>query len=214
MNAEPAAASGKPAHTRGTLRLDQILETSRRVIVDEGIDALSLRRVGRELGVTAPALYAHVDSRDDLLRAVSHAEFEWFTRRDADYDDLEPLERLRSYSRDYVRLAQENPNLFRLMVRYPPELFHRDQFDADSTDDSLGHRVFRRRARAIADAMEEGSLTAEDPFLIGLIEFTAVHGLAHFLLWRLPIDTAFEERLIERHIDAVLQGLGGSGIRS
>ena len=188
-----------------------MLDTARNLVVAEGVDAVSLRRVARELGVTAPALYAHVDSREDLLREVSHAEFEWFTRRDADYDELQPLDRLRSYSRDYVRLAQERPNMFRLMVRYPPELFHADQFDAGSTDTSLGHRVFRRRAQAIADAMAGGSLPTGDPFLMGLIAFTAVHGLAHFLLWQPPIDRAFQDELIERHLDAVLHGLGCLG---
>lgn len=125
MRADPGPVATRPAGARGALRLAQILETSRRIVVEEGIDALSLRRLGRELGVTAPALYAHVDSRDGLLRAVAHAEFEWFTRRDAEHDHLEPLERLRSYSRDYIRVARENPNLFRLMVRYPPELIER-----------------------------------------------------------------------------------------
>jgi AcrR family transcriptional regulator len=192
---------------RVSLQFDLIVETSRRIVIEEGAEALTLRRVARELGVTAPALYAHVESRRDLLRAVSHAEYEWFTQRDAKHDDLDPLDRLRSYSRDYVRLAQENPHLFRLMVAHPPELFHRDQFEADSTDDSLGHRVFRRRARAIAEAMAQGSLADADPFLVGMIAFTAVHGLANFLLWQPPIDDEFQDRLIEGLIDAVLGGL-------
>jgi AcrR family transcriptional regulator len=39
----------------------------------EGIDALSMRRLGQELGVEAMSLYTHVRSKDDLLDGIADA---------------------------------------------------------------------------------------------------------------------------------------------
>jgi AcrR family transcriptional regulator len=48
----------------------EILQTARRLLVDEGSDAISLRAIARDMGMTAPALYRYFASHEDLLRAV------------------------------------------------------------------------------------------------------------------------------------------------
>ncbi len=48
----------------------EIKATARRHLVASGPEALSLRAVARDMGLTAPALYRYVDSRDDLLTEV------------------------------------------------------------------------------------------------------------------------------------------------
>jgi AcrR family transcriptional regulator len=48
----------------------EILQTARRLLVDEGPDAISLRAIAREMGMTAPALYRYFGSHEDLLRGV------------------------------------------------------------------------------------------------------------------------------------------------
>jgi AcrR family transcriptional regulator len=48
----------------------EIKETARRILVAEGPEAVSLRAIAREMGMTAPALYRYFSSRDSLLRHV------------------------------------------------------------------------------------------------------------------------------------------------
>jgi AcrR family transcriptional regulator len=48
----------------------EILQTARRLLVDEGADAISLRAIARDMGMTAPALYRYFASHEDLLRSV------------------------------------------------------------------------------------------------------------------------------------------------
>src|SRR3954465_1330300 len=52
----------------GTVR--EIRQTARLVVVDQGVDGLTLRAVARELGMTAPALYRYFASREDLVEHV------------------------------------------------------------------------------------------------------------------------------------------------
>ncbi|WP_017597504.1 TetR/AcrR family transcriptional regulator [Nocardiopsis lucentensis] len=55
------------AEQRVTLNRHLVIEAGIRLADAEGADALSMRRLGRELGVEAMALYNHVDNKDDLL---------------------------------------------------------------------------------------------------------------------------------------------------
>ena len=46
----------------------EILQTARRLLVEQGPEAVSLRAIAREMGMTAPALYRYFGSHEELLR--------------------------------------------------------------------------------------------------------------------------------------------------
>lgn len=46
----------------------EISETARRILVEEGPEAVTLRAIAREMGMTAPALYRYFGSHGELLR--------------------------------------------------------------------------------------------------------------------------------------------------
>ncbi|MYQ84138.1 TetR family transcriptional regulator [Streptomyces sp. SID4936] len=46
---------------------DAMVATARRIVEEEGVDALSMRRVAKELGSTPMALYHYVQDKDELL---------------------------------------------------------------------------------------------------------------------------------------------------
>jgi AcrR family transcriptional regulator len=48
----------------------EIKQTARRILVAEGPDAVSLRAIAREMGMTAPALYRYFGSHEDLVKNV------------------------------------------------------------------------------------------------------------------------------------------------
>ena len=57
------AAMGRPArHSR-----EEITAAAIRIADQEGLDAVSMRRVAADLGTGAASLYRHVDNREDLL---------------------------------------------------------------------------------------------------------------------------------------------------
>ncbi|MBO2461331.1 TetR/AcrR family transcriptional regulator C-terminal domain-containing protein [Actinomadura violacea] len=49
------------------LERDEVVRTAIRLLDEVGLDALSLRRLARELGVQAPALYWHFANKQELL---------------------------------------------------------------------------------------------------------------------------------------------------
>jgi AcrR family transcriptional regulator len=48
----------------------EIIQTARRLLVEQGPTAISLRAIAREMGMTAPALYRYFGSHEELLRYV------------------------------------------------------------------------------------------------------------------------------------------------
>src|SRR5690606_29339456 len=92
------------------------------MIADGGLEALSLRRLASRLGVTAPALYAHVADKRDLLAAIAEGQFDELVARMDAAADLPPLERIRAHCRAYVQHARENPELFGVMFLFSPDL--------------------------------------------------------------------------------------------
>ncbi|MTK32974.1 TetR family transcriptional regulator, partial [Nocardia seriolae] len=49
-----------------------IRRVARSLLVEQGPDAITLRAIARELGITAPALYRYYESRDALVARRSH----------------------------------------------------------------------------------------------------------------------------------------------
>jgi AcrR family transcriptional regulator len=48
----------------------EIMATARRILAEQGAQAISLRAIAREMGMTAPALYRYFDSHEVLMRNV------------------------------------------------------------------------------------------------------------------------------------------------
>jgi AcrR family transcriptional regulator len=48
----------------------EITQTARQILVSEGPQAVTLRAIAREMGMTAPALYRYFDSHQELIRHV------------------------------------------------------------------------------------------------------------------------------------------------
>ncbi len=50
--------------------MEEITATARRLLVEQGAEAVSLRAIAREMGMTAPGLYRYYGSREELVRHV------------------------------------------------------------------------------------------------------------------------------------------------
>jgi len=101
--------------SRERLTRDRVVEAALELIDAEGVEALTMRRLGHELGVQGMALYTHVDSKDDLLDAVA-------LRLLGELELPEPppaawQERIRSVVMAWAGLQDRHPRSFRLVYR-------------------------------------------------------------------------------------------------
>jgi AcrR family transcriptional regulator len=64
------SAVPKAAPTRGRLSRELILDAAFDIVTAEGLDKLTMRRLGDELGVASTAIYWHLRTRDEILQGV------------------------------------------------------------------------------------------------------------------------------------------------
>jgi AcrR family transcriptional regulator len=199
---QPTSAAD-PDH-RSPLSRAAVVAAARNEIRAEGLDKLSFRRIAAVLGVTAPALYAHVQDKRDLLRAVADVEFAELLEAFERIDDEDPLERLRALARVYVERALAQPELFRTMFVFPPDI---GLTAATGEELPMATQAFAYAAAPIGAAVADGRLRDDDPALITFVSWTAMHGLATVLTLGFEFDRSTRDLLIDRVLDAVFAGL-------
>jgi AcrR family transcriptional regulator len=119
-----------PVTRRERLRaatLAEIRSTGRRLLVEEGASAVTLRAIAREMGMTPAALYRYVESHEDLMVLLGVDIHDELTEtlekaRDALPTDAAP-DRLLACARKFRRYALTHPNEFQLVFTNPlPDL--------------------------------------------------------------------------------------------
>jgi len=194
---------------RDVLTRDSIVAATREMLRTTDLEQVSLRKLAAELGVTAPALYAHVRDKEDLLRAVAELGFDDLVARMEAVESADPLERLRGYGHAYVDLALSDPEVFRVMFLYRPA-----DIEVPEIDNTLpaATAAFALPGAAVAEAMANGSIhPGHDLLRVALALWATNHGVASVLLLGarggeviIPGDFA---HLVDDVIDTTLAGL-------
>jgi AcrR family transcriptional regulator len=97
------------------LSRDRVVDAALELIDEEGIGALSMRRLGSKLGVEGMALYTHVSSKADLLDAVGGRVADGL---DTAFDPALPWqERILRGARSWAALQERHPRAFPLVYR-------------------------------------------------------------------------------------------------
>jgi AcrR family transcriptional regulator len=116
----------RPATRRERYRLDTAAEAKRLALAqlaEGGVGALSLNAVAREMGMTGPALYRYVGSRDDLLTELvvdTYTDFGnalWLAVEQS--EDRSAPDRVRAVGEAYRDWSVANPQPYLLIFGTP-----------------------------------------------------------------------------------------------
>lgn len=117
-----AAQGGLRDRFRSQVR-DEVKQVALRQLADGGPQALSINAIGKELGVSGPALYRYFANRDDLLtELVLDAYQDLATALAAAIRPtrkLTPEQRLRAFAAAYRKWANDLPHRYRLLYVAP-----------------------------------------------------------------------------------------------
>jgi AcrR family transcriptional regulator len=106
-------ATVKDRKAREPLTRDRIVDAALRLMDAEGLEAVTMRRLGRELGVEAMSLYNHVADKDDILDGIVDRVMGEFRYPDPHADWAE---RAWTSAQEWRRLLKAHPNVIRLLV--------------------------------------------------------------------------------------------------
>ena len=74
-----ATRTDQRAEPRVPLNRERVLEAAVRLADTHGVDALTMRRLGQDLGVEAMSLYNHVANKEDILNGIAEIVFSEIT---------------------------------------------------------------------------------------------------------------------------------------
>jgi len=199
-----------PSYHKGNLR-EKLLREAARLISRDGLRGVSMRKLGRRLGISRTAAYHHFANKDDLLAAVGQNGYRRLLERvqAAASTNSPPLERLRAALISYVRFALEETEYFRLMFANlldrplhmesveelrPIAFSSREAFDAYSV-----------LLSAVKQCQSEDVFRPGDPLVITDTLHGFIHGVA-----RLAADNHLKsdlEQILNQGVDSLLRGL-------
>ena len=166
-----------PYH-HGDLRAALLAEAAA-MIAEGGAASVTMRAIGRRLGVSRAAPYRHFADKTVLLAGVAADGFDRLRNRLQNIDGGGPrssVEHFRHMGEEYVRFAVENPAHYRLM--YGKEALARQE-RPELREAAIA--LFEQLVSVIQAHQRSGAIKRQDARAQAYVAWSAVHGLAS--LW-------------------------------
>lgn len=171
---------GDNASKNGGLRR-LILDTTRHLLVQEGYQNLSMRKIARAIDYSATSIYLYFDSKDALLHTLideGMTQLYQALSTAASRHAEDPVARLEALCQQFIAFGLENPEYYEIMfllhpehmTRYPPEKYRRARRNLDLIAATLSEGVAR-------DIFE-----ADDPRVTASAIWASLHGAVSLLL--------------------------------
>lgn len=155
----------KPAAKSGSDLRRAILDEARRLLVKDGYNNLSMRRIASRIGYSATAIYLHFESKDALVHTLIDEGMEALYGRLADAQETSdsPSEKLEAVCHAYVQFGLDNPEYYEIMhllrpermERYPAEKYRRARRSLE-----LLQQILDRGARVGQFVVESAAVSA------------------------------------------------------
>ena len=186
---------------------DKILSCACDLYLEDGLDGFSMRKLAKQVGVTAPALYRHFQSREHvLLEVVRQAHHEFTGDLYRALEGRTPLERLSRAADAYLDFALKNPQWYQLLFISAEQLGAEDLPPDLEAQGCAIHQFWVDRVRECMDAriLKEG-----DPVQTSLTMWAHAHGMmALYHLGHFRMDETEFRRLFEESGARLIAGVG------
>ena len=200
MSSPSPRANGR----RSASSRDAILEATEALLLEQGVDGVSIRRVSERSGYSAPTIYHHFGDKRGLINELLDSRFAEVVdvmRAVPRGDDAATY--LRQLALAYVRFALANPSHYHLFAT--PRLERTDLLPSAEEGRGMVKRALEELAR-------EGTLGTPDVEAAFQITWAVLHGLVSLHINR--SDYEFADNLVEMALDMVEDGLLRKGVRS
>ncbi len=178
-----------------------ILDAAEALLVEDGFERFSMRRLAGRCGYTTPTIYHYFTDKQGLTNALLEERFHELLvrmRRVPQGDD--PLENWRQMTHAFVRFGLDNPTHYRLLMT--PR-------GVDEPPPALAEQLLELMQRPVAALEASGRLIPDDVDAARQAAWAMVHGLISLETGR-P-DYEWSKQLQETAVDVLARGLFREG---
>lgn len=174
-----------------------ILDATEALLVEDGFEAFSMRRLAERCGYTPPTIYHHFGDKQRLIDALLEERFRVLVgalRTTATSAD--PVENLRATSVAFTRFGLDNPTFYALLSQPRP--------DPDEPVPPAAEEARTAMERPLVQLAEEGRLRA-DVEATQQVFWAFLHGFV--LLRTHRSDVFFHADVLEVGLEALMRSL-------
>jgi len=191
------------ARQKSSLR-DTILASARQMFVEEGYEAVSMRKLAERIEYSPTAIYLHFADKDALFRTLCDETFARLVKR------LEkararhagdPLGWLRAGLEEYIDFGLIHPE------HYAVTFLQRQRGSQADFEGSSGERAFAFLREAVAQCDEAGLLRPMQREVAAQVLWMSIHGLVALLIVDQEFPFAPRRALIEAQVETLVRGM-------
>src|SRR5262245_8698356 len=191
-----------------TLLRQEILDAARELLIRDGYENLSMRKVAERIDYSPTAIYLHFKDKQELVSSLCDESFARLVREletlADDYPD--PVVRLRKGMERYIAFGLKNPNHYLPAFVLPPPT-DLDPRRLQTLPESNAMRAFACLRDTIADGVKSKKLRKVDVDVAARAAWAAMHGITSLLIVHQRFPWGDKERVIESVLDSVVDGL-------
>ena len=173
-----------------------ILDAALQVVREDGLQALNVRAAASRLHCSTQPVMYHFATMQDLKDEIYSIVNDQHTKAVLDVDFLNDPNPIVSISRNYIRYAVDNSNLFRF-------LFQTDRFSRSQLRTILEHKEL---SHIFSDMAEQVGLTIQEARDAFASAFFALHGIASLLANN---SMSYDPEYVDRIISGIFCGYIG-----
>ncbi|NVK23791.1 MAG: TetR/AcrR family transcriptional regulator [Gammaproteobacteria bacterium] len=165
------------SYHHGDLR-QKLIEQATLVIESNGVDALSMRKLGEVIGVSRSALYHHFDNKQNLLAAIAESGFAtWqaITQTFLNEDSLSEHDKLTKYVKGYLEFARQHKATYELMFG---NIIWQNELDTESLKNTA-YDTFHQYLNLIKHWQDTATISSSQNSLrLAQVSWSTLHGMA------------------------------------
>jgi AcrR family transcriptional regulator len=195
------------ARQKGLVR-QEILDAARDILVREGYEGLSMRKVAERIDYSPTAIYLHFKDRDDLVFCVCEQLMAGLVRelREVAEKHSDPLVALRKGLRRYVDFGLKHPQHYQATFGIPHG--HGPEKDARYREPgTMGMQAFGFLPRLVAECVKQKKLARVDVHRASCALWAGIHGITSLLIVMPNFQWNDPDRVADQLIAMMVDGL-------
>ncbi len=201
----PIKANAKSSsYHHGDLQ-SSLLATATAIETEQGVEALSLRKLAERIGVSRTAAYHHFKDKNDLLSAIAAQGFtSWQTQAEQIFNNnkLKDKEKYHDFVHFYVRFASQNAAIYKLM--FGSTLWKKTDGKPNSSQRliDVAYPSFQYQVEMTEVWQEKGILPRSQKTLrLAQVTWATLHGIAQLVIDGIYADASQIDEMCQCAVD-------------
>lgn len=192
-----------------TLLRQEILDAARELLVRDGYENLSMRRVAERIDYSPTAIYLHFKDKQELVFSLCQETFARLVRELETLPDeiSDPIAQLRAGMERYIDFGLKHPDHYLPTFVLPPPGLGERRRRAMHDGDSNGMRALQFLRDCIARGVKARKLRKMDPDLAARATWAAMHGITSLLITQKEFPWGDPEKVIDAVLDSLIEGM-------